>query len=483
MNLMNSIHLILIWGLCLGSVNCIIPNVKGFKDKESEEPGHLSLPPLFDLNDISEIDLNWDTFSDIKLDSGRLLVGPGRGSLWSKPHLANTENEWTIELVFRSTGTGQDVSFSNQNGLAFWLISESGKNEISASSMDNFGGPLTFDGFQFLVNSKDYRGLKIFGGDGENPIKNSDDLAIGKCEFNYLDSLVPFTLRFSYSKEKSWFKVQLDNTLCFKTDKIKIPEMLNDFKFGVSASTDPSSKEIFEIFKVNVWSHLTQDAIDDHGLIAEGRIKYEVDQKEVKNENSVPPSYTRQSLMERNRAQQEQLRNDQLQVSSNNLMKQVLIKLEDIQGRMGSVLISGDAGSVPLENTIPLNLLAELKEMQARQAEMISEIKSELSALTDKLSPHFSEFLSSIAKQNEKLVDEVREYKYSSDQIGNKVDLLMAHHKEIAYQAEKDKKEETNSDLLPPIVRWVLIAVVIGITALIVIVYRLRHDIKHSKLL
>ena len=101
------------------------------------------------------------------------------------------------------------------------------------------------------------------------------------------------------------------------------------------------------------------------------------------------------------------------------------------------------------------------------------------------LGHQYTELLQAVSKLNEKVIGEVREHQYSTEELSKKVDLLMSNHKEVAYQYQNGNNEFKNndSDLLPSIIRWVLIPVVVGIILLTIVVYRLRHDIKHSKLL
>ena len=110
-----------------------------------------------------------------------------------------------------------------------------------------------------------------------------------------MDSDVPFTLRISYDAN-SWFKIQLDNNLCFKTNQISIP--FQELKLGITSKINQQSNEKFEILSLKTWELLTADAIDDHGLMIGDEIKIDVE-TEVKNDNQVKPNHIRESLMER----------------------------------------------------------------------------------------------------------------------------------------------------------------------------------------
>lgn len=476
----------------------IIPNVDNLYNQNSnqhDEPGHQSLPNLLAANDISDLDLTWDVLSNVRLETGRLIIDKNSGGIWSKAHLANTGDEWTIEMVFRSSGTSKnDLVFGETNGLSLWLIDSSNSVSIDDRNMDNFGGPSRFDGFQFLVNTKEHRGLKIFNNDGTKSLENSIDQSFGDCTFNYLDSLVPFTVRVSYSKLRNWFKVQVDNNLCFKTDKIKLPKDLNDFMFGVTGSTSPSSQEVFEILKLNVWSHLTDDAIDDHGLMSDGqlKVKYKTVTADQSKDTYTPPSRIRESIMERTRRHKEEILRQQreaqeqgMQASNmDTLLNEILFKMENVELRLSSLDSASSSGELSYDSKVLDVQLKDIKSIQTQQQEVLTDLQQSYHNFKTTIGQQYSELLQAVSKLNEKVIGEVREHQYSTDELSKKVDLLMSNHKEVAYQYQNQNSgSRSDSDLLPSVIRWILIPVVVGIILLTILVYRLRHDIKHSKLL
>ena len=85
---------------------------------------------------------------------------------------------------------------------------------------------------------------------------------------------------------------------------------------------------------------------------------------------------------------------------------------------------------------------------------------------------------------NEKVIGEVREQHGGMEELSKKVDLLMANHKEIAYQYLRDQAESPDiSEVLFTRVKWILLPLILVIIVLTVMLYRLRKDIKHGKLL
>ncbi|KAK6462744.1 concanavalin A-like lectin/glucanase domain-containing protein [Scheffersomyces coipomensis] len=475
----------------------IIPNVppppaEGFDSTtKHDEPGPLSLPNLLNIDKISTLESNWKTFGNIKLDTGRLLIDAtedGFGSIWSIPSLPDTAKEWTVELVFRSTGTAQDLQFFNTNGLSLFLVDEKNTLTINKEHNQNFGGPLNYDGFQFLINNKDIKGLKIFNSDRSKAITNELTGTIGHCSFNFLDSSVPFTLRISYSAVKAWFKVQVDNNLCFKTDQIQIPTNINDFKLGITGSSQ--SNEIFEILKFNVYDHLIGDAIDDHGLLSDGQVvAYETVTKGSDEEEEIAtPGVIRESLMEKSRKLVEDQLKKEGHISSSSdydtILNEILINLQNIQARISTLDKNEDYDIKQLDTS-----LGKVTNILVQQHEVLGKLSSSIETFQTSITEQFSQMLGAISKLNEKVIGEVREQHYGMEEISKKVDLLMNNHKELTYQYEKSSTDSSNTTAelskyyLDATIRWVLVPLLIVAIVLIVVLNKLRKEVKHSKML
>lgn len=427
-----------------------------------DAPTHQSLQNLLDAEGVHQLG-SWETKGNIDLDSGRLVVKAGTGSVWSTSKLVNSRDEWTLELVFRNSEVQdeQDHSYYDTNGFAFWLLQESTSSDLKRD-VSNFGGPSVFDGLQILVNNKDVTGVKVFASDGTKEIENSLSSAVGACAVHYLDLMIPFTLRLSYSSEQKWFKVQMDNNLCFKTDQISFQNLKEDFLFGVSAAVHPDSKEYWEIFKLNVYEGLTSDAVDDHGIIAEA--------KELKE---VLPSSNRESLMERTRKMKEELEKGEEHGKGDERDKtDVASKLSAIEAflqrlsepapatdeagvsQIGAILneVKRDVSEIKREFLELKSFFNEANDLRRSQEAVLLEIKSATQALSE-------------------MRRDVIDMKRHTNEVGSKVDLIL------------HIKAPEMPDAFNKIVKWILFPVVIGISLLAIVVYRLRKDIKHSKLL
>lgn len=416
----------------------------------------VSIRDLLQISDLSELSNFWNSLNNIKYDTGRLLIGKTGGSIWSKATIPKND-EWTVEFVFRSSGIDKDLAFGDYNGLSLFLV------EDKTSNTANFGGPDKFDGFQFLINTKEKQGLKIFANDGTKKVENSLSDSIGDCQFVYLNSQVPFNMRISYSEAQSIFKVQIDNNLCFKTDKIKIP---NKLKLGIAGNVSPASEEMFEILKLKTWDYMTEDAIDDHGLMSDGELKIAY-KTVVEDRNQIStPAQIRESLHEKNRKFQEQLAKD----STNEFDRSITFD----SSRYNEIIQQNNRLQSRLDSleTILLNL-------QKDNGQVVGNDKT-LENFQNTITTQYAELLESIARLNQKVISEVREQQFTIDELGKKVDLLMNHHKEIKFQNDKPiNTYEAASNTI----RYILFVIVFIVLLLAIFVYRLRHDIKHSKLL
>ncbi|CAK9437307.1 uncharacterized protein LODBEIA_P16850 [Lodderomyces beijingensis] len=472
-------------------VSAIVPNVINSNNNNGpQQPrtdddalnSDMSLPNLLHIQSIGDIK-NYDISGNVQYDSGRLLISQ-YGSLWTRS-LFPRESEFTVEVVFRSSGTGEDIMFSD-NHLTFWVV-------------ESRTTPENYDGFKFVVNNRDTQGLKIFNNDGTSSGSGSDEslsLSIGDCQFRYLQSDVPFTLRISYTDK--WFKVQVDNNLCFKTDQVQIPVTHGGYKFGISSFMNPQSSETFEILAVKVWDGITEDAIDDHGLMADGQLKIDVTEKQVAveqqqqqqdQEQDTGPDAARRKFLEKVQQQQQQHQQNEPRISSakpSHDMVQVVAKIENLEH-----LIADLSKSI-----VPNTNIDEVTDV-------VKQTQLTLLELKQTFIQQYSELLTAIASLNQKVIGEVREQHYGMEELSRKVDLLMNEHKQVQHQYQKQQHHQQRKDLelerqrngnnldgssgsgsvADSLIKWILVPLVVILLALLVFVYRLRHDIKHSKLL
>lgn len=476
--------------LCLATrVLAILPEAQiARQDEQNQAPGPFSLPNLLDVKSASDLENAWTFQGDMELEAGRLVVNKNLGSIWAHDTLENSKDEWTIEVVFRNSEQVEvdDHLYYDTNGFAFWLLDGAG---LMLNDFLNYGGPKKFDGFQFLINNKERRGLKIFANDGNKDAVNVLDAALGGCEINYLDSMVPFTLRVSYSAKTSWFKVQIDNNLCFKTESLTFTNIPKELRFGVSASTDEKSKEYWEVLKLNIYPFLTENAIDDHGIITDGSVKL-ITVTEVATPTHAP-LVTRQSLMERTRQFKEDLERQTLeqeqkeQNGQHGSVADLDSSLTEISTKLA--ILEKTLNEIDVSKLADLEVvLADVKQVQLLQVDVLLQIKDAYTSFESLLASQSRDLSSTMSRLHERVVNEIRDHLAELVGLNRKIDLITNNHKSFQDQyksATESHSPSDSSELFGLVVKWVLLPLVIGIAVLSTFVYRLRKDIKHLKLL
>lgn len=450
-----------------------------------EEPGPQLIPNLLHVSLLKDVEKTWKTLGDVRFDNGRLLVK--NGAIWSKQALTGSDKEWTAEFIFRSLGTSADSANDLTNGLALWLTTEMESDTL------NFGGPAKYDGFQILLNAgSDIRGIAVYNSDGFSQLVPQTRFLIGDCKFNYLDLMVPFTIRVLYLDAQSIFKVQIDNNLCFRTDQIRIPPG-QQYKLGMLASS--KSDEEFEVLRLNVWDKLTEDAIDDHGLLENGaKVAYVTAVAETPKE---PPSKIMESIQEQQRQMQNSGQDSINQRSTQEIQQILQQQAKQGQVQMQGVLskLSGLEGNIDELKLLIVRLAAapgggsgssEGASEWAASAEALKILADQFVDFKKDIASYQGQMLDAIRLLNEKLVGEVGEHQYAVDEMSKKVDLLMAHHKEIKYQADQEVPRPASDDLAVVLIlfKWVVLPVLVCVAAILFFMFRLRRDFKqHLKLL
>lgn len=454
----------------IASANAIVPDAQIHQDiMDSKQPPRL--PNLAKVNSIADLSPEWFIKGAMALDEGRLVLQEGSASVWSRQPLTNSNKDWTIEVIFRNSERVEvdDHLYFDSNGFSFWLL----ESELPSDTA-NFGGPRTYDGIHILINNKEGRGLKIFANDGTGTPTNSKTDSLGWCDLNYLDSSIPFTLRLSYSATDKIFKVQIDNNLCFKTEKLSFDNLKEDFLIGVSASTDPKSQEFWELFKLDTFLELTEDAIDDHGIIEEGLVKM-VTLTQFQESTPTETPAKRQSLMEKAITGSSQTGLAKLDKNIEEINK----KLQILETALGAI----DHSKLSDLSTA----LKEVNDVQKKQLVVLEDLKRTHEDFQALLQSNFKEMVNSIGVLHQKVIDEIRQHQVETHLIESKVDILMSNHKEILkqyqeYAGEMERKSDS-SEFFNVVVRWVLLPFIVLFAGLSLLIYRLRKDIKHSKII
>ncbi|SMN18576.1 similar to Saccharomyces cerevisiae YFL048C EMP47 Integral membrane component of endoplasmic reticulum-derived COPII-coated vesicles, which function in ER to Golgi transport [Maudiozyma saulgeensis] len=222
-----------------------------------------SLPELLSLQSIPA---NWVSSDQTKLEEGRIILTPkkqSKGSLWLKSSV-KLEKEFTIEWTVRSVNYEGDST----GGMALWFISSEKMKDTSL-----YNGPAKFNGLQILVDNNGPLGQSIRGqlSDGSILFKKEGiyDKSFGSCLMGYQGTSVPVTIRLSYSESlvssnNNMLKLQVDNRVCFQTNKINLPRdaIANNGLYNVGITADNgNTDESFEVLKMKYYDTVTEDAL------------------------------------------------------------------------------------------------------------------------------------------------------------------------------------------------------------------------------
>ena len=225
----------------------------------------MSLPEIFKLGSIPN---TFTTQGSTTLEGGRILLTPksgSSGSLWAKKPL-QSYGSFTLEWTVRSFNYR---GFSD-GGLALWLVAED--PSTSANDQKLYAGPSKFSGLQLLMDNAGPYGealrAQLSDGTGALTKDGKDMQSFGSCLLGYQDSSVPATIRVSYDMQANHLlKVQVNNKVCFQTHKVKLidPAVVTgnraaSFFVGASADNGAQNPESFEVLKVKVFAHATEQS-------------------------------------------------------------------------------------------------------------------------------------------------------------------------------------------------------------------------------
>ncbi|KAG0671326.1 hypothetical protein C6P45_000780 [Maudiozyma exigua] len=221
---------------------------------------------LADLLKVEKPPSNWISLDQTVLEEGRIILTPKKqtkGALWLKEPVKLTK-EFTIEWTVRSV----NYEGKSTGGMAFWFISS---DKTKDSSLYN--GPAKFSGLQILVDNNGPLGQSIRGqlSDGSIAFKKDDiyDKSFGSCLMGYQGTSVPVTIRLSYSESldstsTNMLKLQVDNRVCFQTNKINFPKdaIANNGLYNVGVTADnANTEESFEVLKMEYYDTVTEEAL------------------------------------------------------------------------------------------------------------------------------------------------------------------------------------------------------------------------------
>lgn len=254
----------------LGVLSPLIISAVGAHDPGSASHGSAAVAnpahSLDNLLKVLEIPSHWVAKDQTTLDEGRVMLTPkqkSKGSLWLADPV-KLQGEFTIEWTVRSV----NYEGSSTGGLSFWFISSDNKADGSF-----YDGPSSFNGLQVLVDNNSPLGQSVRGVLGDSSAKYTKesvhDKAFASCLMGYQGTSVPVTMRLSYSESlsttgRSQLKLQVDNRVCFQTDKIVFPRdtLANNGAYHIGVTADNgNTAESFEVLRMEYYDSVVEEAL------------------------------------------------------------------------------------------------------------------------------------------------------------------------------------------------------------------------------
>lgn len=213
-----------------------------------------------------EIPKHWTAKEQTILEEGRVILTPktnSKGSLWLVDPV-KLGSDFTIEWTIRSV----NYEGASAGGLSLWFISSDYTKDKSL-----YDGPATYNGLQVLVDNNSPLGQSVRGVLSDGSAKVSTDSvhnsAFASCLMGYQGTSVPLTMRLSYTESlpatgRSQLKLQVDNRVCFQTDKIILPKdgASNNGAYHIGITADNAkTPESFEVLRMQYFDSLVEEAL------------------------------------------------------------------------------------------------------------------------------------------------------------------------------------------------------------------------------
>lgn len=224
-----------------------------------------SLVDILSLNEIPRD--NWSVGGSTQLLNGRIVLTPSEnsyGSLWLKKIPIDDIESFTLQWTFRSI----NYVGPTKGGISFWLSMDLGDDD---NVLQTDLWPKKFNGLQILVDNTSRYGesVRVLLNDMSKSIDlaDIDQNSFAQCLLGYQGESVPTTLRLSYNNENKLLKLQINNKICFQTQRVKLWDnnrsVNKNVNVGVTANNyavDGSiNDESFEILQMELFSGLTSE--------------------------------------------------------------------------------------------------------------------------------------------------------------------------------------------------------------------------------
>ncbi|OWB57547.1 hypothetical protein B5S28_g3499 [[Candida] boidinii] len=486
----------------------------------------ISLPDLISVSKLDDLKNSFTFSGDSILENGRIILTPSsklsqddtnsdsqlqKSSMWlTNDILPKSLNDFSFEITMRSLGNYG--KFTNA-GISFWLLDS--KFNSNNNNLQNFNGPQIFKGLQILIDTNtasDYSSVKFYLNDGTKPIDLNQD-AIGIYALNYQDSQVPLTLKFGYKINEKWLKLTIDNKLLFESTDIDLSSLLNNenLKIGITCQTDKSKHEQFEILRLKGYNYIVESLNSDqieslfslHAQESLDDLKKARNGDSISNNNKENHESSTLNFLDKQNELKDNLNN-------NKLINDLNLKLDNLQNEISNSLNSLSMAAATLNggnNNIQANKqlfdlsksiknlnenlgnyhsqfaknyenLKSQNEILNRKYDLLIDSLNSQSKLIERFDErflYFSQMFDKQFKNNEFLNDNLNKLndKYSSSSNNNNNNLADSAIEEF----------EIFIKSVSYYIKIVLIPILIVLLLLAGLVYRLRSDIKHSKVL
>ncbi|KAG7799519.1 hypothetical protein KL944_004117 [Ogataea haglerorum] len=418
------------------------------------------------------------------LPEGRVILTPApsisqkdsqqitNGAVWSKNKISSAS--FSLQLTFRSVGA---FGFTGA-GLSLWLLDQDPGSDIS-----NFGGPSQFSGLQILLdaNEQDLGPVfRVYVNDGSRKINLAQDY-LGAYTYSFQDSQVPSTLKLGYENRK--LKITCDNKLLFETDSINLDPYLKNMRVGISAASlrDVKKAEQFEILMFKFFDKVIES------------LKVEASETLVAKHHELEQRQARQAqLAEDNKRTRERQssRNAPVPPRPESAEYDLLAGLDEVK----TILTHQTAPQV-LQKQL-FDVTKSIKMMNEKNSVYNTQMEKSYDTLlkqTEELNAKYEALRQLITRQNQllELVDE-RFVTFNSyfqgqsqkhESINDKLKQLQEFYAKGSRPSDYESEFESKLNKFMSAVRLIMMPVLVLLIIMTLLVYKLRNDIKHAKVL
>ncbi|QPG73248.1 hypothetical protein FOA43_000556 [Brettanomyces nanus] len=494
-----------LWLLVVASVAVLlVAQVSAHGDSQQQHPiedqyedsivDPLSLPELVKVQKIDELQNNWLVQDSAEFFEGRILLTPkpvissshehetSMGSMWSLPSKKKAGlDEVEIQLTLRSIG-----SFGKTGaGFSFFMVNDDDK-AFAAFNKNSFGGPSKFSGLQVSLDSNHPQFgpvLRVYLNDGSKDIQLDHDY-LGAYRYEYQVSNVPLTLKIGYAR--NWLKITCDNKMLFETNKVSLDSVIQSpyLRLGLTASSPKDVKryEQFELLRLKSYNQVsTELRLDTKGTLMAKHAE----------RSSIEPTNKFRNKVEAMREKLNQATADSSGDSSS-LLGDILAKISSIEGTLLQQQTSPEgseaASSVQTNLQKQIFLLSKTMERLTDNINNVLRKNEEFYKHSEILERKYDNLQALLERQAELLVNAETSSKTIGKAFTQKIDSLVLtlggiHTEYLSGLNAQNPQFEAKLNALASFIKIIFLPLVCLCFIIVFLMYKLRNDIKHAKVL